>query len=475
MDYYFPGLKLPSPIQQQFSLSLGPPSLGLSKLQGLQHIEKETKEAKEEFSRIAEDEKKRVQQVVDVEKERILQERRTHDTVQICPLCLDEIDPMLSSEERKRGGAMMMCCNVTHCSNCAPDSIEYMYKDESKNGKCFNCREPLRTPILWVKTITHDDKRHWLLSAIGHFYVIGAHGLTKNTKKGIKLLQRAAEMGNAEAQSKLAAMYQAGEIVPKCLEKARYYAEKAANHGLPDAQALLAIILLSSDNNREGAFRLLTLAAYQGSHPSCYTLGRYYDEENKDLIPGHEDWKKNALLSLYWLGKISEIELKDPMDCGETHAKMESCRNGGARKLSHPRPQDPMAYESLVRMAFCLDTAMRKCWHPRPHLTLDALPGCSHVPFFTWALAKGEQHAKELMLNDPDLNDHPWENVCAHCGTNKQETQQFKTCARCKAFFYCSKKCQVEHWKDGHKVDCKGHWIEDFFPEIKRHKRRSKT
>merc|ERR1712096_537006 len=30
-----------------------------------------------------------------------------------------------------------------------------------------------------------------------------------------------------------------------------------------------------------------------------------------------------------------------------------------------------------------------------------------------------------------------------------------KRCSRCKAAWYCSRKCQVEDWKDGHASSCK--------------------
>ncbi|CAN0382261.1 unnamed protein product [Discosporangium mesarthrocarpum] len=30
----------------------------------------------------------------------------------------------------------------------------------------------------------------------------------------------------------------------------------------------------------------------------------------------------------------------------------------------------------------------------------------------------------------------------------------FKRCGRCKAAMYCTRECQVAHWKDGHKGMC---------------------
>ena len=44
---------------------------------------------------------------------------------------------------------------------------------------------------------------------------------------------------------------------------------------------------------------------------------------------------------------------------------------------------------------------------------------------------------------------------CANC--NKQSEcfpEKLMHCAKCKSVWYCGRKCQLEHWKDGHKMDC---------------------
>lgn len=32
---------------------------------------------------------------------------------------------------------------------------------------------------------------------------------------------------------------------------------------------------------------------------------------------------------------------------------------------------------------------------------------------------------------------------------------KFKVCSRCQKAMYCSSECQVAHWKEGHKAECK--------------------
>lgn len=42
--------------------------------------------------------------------------------------------------------------------------------------------------------------------------------------------------------------------------------------------------------------------------------------------------------------------------------------------------------------------------------------------------------------------------ACSYCG--EQELDLLR-CSQCKSEFYCSKICQKQHWKKGHKESCK--------------------
>uniref|UniRef100_A0A8W8KZ01 phytol kinase n=1 Tax=Magallana gigas TaxID=29159 RepID=A0A8W8KZ01_MAGGI len=43
-------------------------------------------------------------------------------------------------------------------------------------------------------------------------------------------------------------------------------------------------------------------------------------------------------------------------------------------------------------------------------------------------------------------------NICSFCG---EEAPDSLKCGRCKEVYYCSKDCQREHWKEGHREQCK--------------------
>ena len=44
---------------------------------------------------------------------------------------------------------------------------------------------------------------------------------------------------------------------------------------------------------------------------------------------------------------------------------------------------------------------------------------------------------------------------CGACGKEPSATgKRLQVCAGCRSVSYCSKQCQREHWKNGHKAEC---------------------
>ena len=65
------------------------------------------------------------------------------------------------------------------------------------------------------------------------------------------------------------------------------------------------------------------------------------------------------------------------------------------------------------------------------------------VELLTIAANQGHQNAQDLLVSLRTST--PPQGACASCGA---ESAPLK-CSRCKAIMYCSKACQVEHWKRG--------------------------
>ena len=43
---------------------------------------------------------------------------------------------------------------------------------------------------------------------------------------------------------------------------------------------------------------------------------------------------------------------------------------------------------------------------------------------------------------------------CGWCERVQEQGERFNSCSRCKVVYYCSKTCQREHWRNGHRDTC---------------------
>lgn len=114
---------------------------------------------------------------------------------------------------------------------------------------------------------------------------------------------------------------------------------------------------------------------------------------------------------------------------------------------------------------------MGKVSDPRPLMREDktdeqAAPGPRTPDKFAVSCVSGpttpSKYSAEASINTPSRD-------CASCGAkegllflpghpewvpHEHRISVHKSCARCKAVCYCSKRCQVAHWKLGHKENC---------------------
>ena len=136
----------------------------------------------------------------------VLEKMRDDGTNQSCPLCLEKNSMIVSHDDRVRCISMgstviMACCGVKVCSDCSHKSSEFMGQ---KDDRCYNCREPLRSPEYWEKSLQPNDQRAWIFCNVGYHYLQKKNGVKQNVKKGMKFLHRAADLDYNEAQDALA-------------------------------------------------------------------------------------------------------------------------------------------------------------------------------------------------------------------------------------------------------------------------------
>ena len=418
-----------------------------------EELKKEGDIAQETFSRIVEEEVERVEVLAKEANERIVGKQVEQEETEMCQICLEDILPIVSIEMQGKTSVYQQCCGKALCRDCGLQlglrEISDKYKGQTKKLRCISCNVE-RGDNNWLPHEAARAGKGYALLAVAEAYYDGSSGLKKNRKKAFKLFCKAAQAGSTTAQTRVARFYYVGDLNDKdlfdsySLPKAKKWARKAADKGNQEAQMVLADIILKEESwscdetYREEVYNLLSLAAFQGHHLGCLRLGEWYEcywTNSSD----EEKVEKGILLSLYWSAKAVEL----------------------ARDNNH----------CLSQLVCHLVVAMAK-WHDRPFFMLESYPGYSHIPLCAWLtrrIAKNqprfEGQVDEYKYFQVIMSTTPWGFVCASCGS--PYTEEFKVCSRCKVFNYCSKECQVKHWKAGHKTDCKGHWIESFFPHIR--------
>jgi hypothetical protein len=76
-----------------------------------------------------------------------------------------------------------------------------------------------------------------------------------------------------------------------------------------------------------------------------------------------------------------------------------------------------------------------------------------------WLKAALQEHEGAIenlkMLDEAEGKTTPTLPCCAACGTHETTRRPLKTCTRCHTARYCNSDCQMNHWKEGHKRECK--------------------
>lgn len=139
-----------------------------------------------------------------------------------------------------------------------------------------------------------------------------------------------------------------------------------------------------------------------------------------------------------------------------------------AGKTGETMIESDILAEGTLKNMVCVLDIMSAIIHQRSYWNLETFPGYSVEPLKVLIQRRLMKDHPSVMKAEPSyMCPSIWTRVCAHCGLSQGNAIKLKKCAHCKAFSYCSRECQLKHWKAGHKVDCKGHWLEDFFPNLR--------
>ncbi|EGB12549.1 hypothetical protein AURANDRAFT_35793 [Aureococcus anophagefferens] len=261
-------------------------------------------------------------------------------------------------------GMLRVCCCRTVCRSC---------EDKIGIGACPLCRvsraESDAENLARLRRHVENEVPE-AITFLGTAYRRGYFGLVKSDKKAAKIWKRAVELGDVEAMSHLAELYEDGSGVKLDKKKAERLYRMAADRGDAYAQNSLGS-LLDAEKKHEEAFRYFALAANQGetfaeiSLGCCYRLGqgtevdlgkaRYWFE--RAAAKGDEDAKAITFLGeAYFRGLLGLVKSdkkaakiwKRAVELGNVDAMVVlgvSYQNGSGVKL------DKKKAERLFRMA----------------------------------------------------------------------------------------------------------------------------
>ena len=337
------------------------------------------------------------------------QERHCAIYSEPCLICLDDVF-VNASDSRKK---VFSCCGGFICMACAKPGLGF--------DKCPLCRKPMPTgTVAEVATrmvALAERGVGWAQADVGKGMIMGRAGFKKQEKAGLEWLNKAAAQNHPPALYSLSAFHRDGRaaLLVKSEEKANELLLKAANLGHISANSELAIGCFAGINGfgedrDEACFRASVAFALDNTDGrAAWVLGAFHHYE--EVVPD-----PSRYLACYYLNIAANGEA-DSMACY-------------------------LYSQELYKLGDCLHD-------------MAEIPGSNALPAMFFWLRK----SRDLGYSDAIDRLKEWEargqRKCVECLKDAVVGVNFKHCSKCRAQWYCSKECQVEAWKTGHRNDCK--------------------
>jgi len=348
----------------------------------------------------------------DIERELLLEEQRASkvvaeylkdnasilEKVDDCPICLE---PMFD-------WGFFLCCGKTVCESCAEPLL-------ATNETCPLCRERFPSGTYEVMGILREkaaEGKDWAQCLLGQKYHHGNMGLAPDEHKAESLYRSSAAQGYSNAQNFLG-------------------------------------IIEESRGNYPEACQLFQAAASQGNVSALSSLVKFYHQ-----------------------GEVVERDDMEAVRIATVSARLPNNNPRGTETLGHYFAYGEGGLESsMVRSVYYYKPAIEEFeLHPnttrRYALSLIDIsstyyPDCITPPSGdnNWPEALFWYRRAIAQLTDAETipfvesYESKIKEMCACC-YRSLSTDNRKCCVECRAVYYCSRECQTEDWKAGHKKDC---------------------
>ena len=240
-------------------------------------------------------------------------------------------------------------------------------------------------------------------------------GVEQNYKTAVHWYSKAAAQGNAGAQSNLGFCFDHGKGVEQNYKTAAYWYSKAAAQGYARAQSNLGVCFQhgkGAEQSYDKAVHWFSKAAQQGYAGAQYNLGFCFEDGQgvpKDLHEAKRLYKLAADQGFVpAIAALASLLRKGPdADLDKSNKLLRK-----AKKVAAAGTDD--YHKQLAQKIVLEDMSNLRCSNE----------GCAYA----------------LSI---DLSE------------DGRKKGKMKVCANCHQTQYCCKECQVEHWKAGHKHECK--------------------
>jgi TPR repeat protein len=324
-----------------------------------------------------------------------------------CPICLEEWPSNFDQQT-------LVCCGGLICKPC----LGNIAREQRSTKTCPFCRDPcLASDYAFANSKRLREHAElgapWAQRRLANFLMRGGKGgAPMNKPEAFRLYELAANQGDINALFHLGCIYRKGE--PECgvvrsIQASQQFFRTAIYEGSPEALNELAILNRDEpEGDTAEAVRCFTLAAAQGHAVSQYGIGSLHRK-------GQGGLEESTNNSLFWMKK--------------------SALQGYA---------DAQAHVAMDLIEF----SDRACLPGTRCYSVDGGPEA-----LFWA-RKGVEAGHKAAKVYLDGFKERFSIKCIFCAKRPKTGEKLSRCTRCKGSFYCSRECQEQHWRFGHKDDC---------------------